>query len=105
MPIREVAYPRQVILVSSRAEVKSPFSANLQKKDNVMTLSWHTPLSFVPELYAIIIGKTRFSYKLIKESKVFVINFMPFDFKKQVAMAGSMSGEHIDKFKELGFVT
>ena len=65
MAIRETVYPRQVILVTSRAEVKSRFSTKHEKKDNIMTLSWHTPLSFNPELYAIIIGKSRFSYQLV----------------------------------------
>jgi flavin reductase (DIM6/NTAB) family NADH-FMN oxidoreductase RutF len=102
MAIRETAYPRQVILVTSRAEVKIPLSAKKEVKDNIMTLSWHSPISFNPELYAIVIGKERYSYDIIKESKVFIVNFMPIELKKEVLFCGRNSGIHIDKFNETG---
>ena len=38
------------------------------------------------------------------QSKVFVINFMPFELKKQVLFCGRTSGEAIDKFKETGLI-
>ncbi len=98
----ELSYPRQVILVTSRAFVKSKFSAEKEHKDNVFTLSWHSPVSFNPELYAIMVGKTRYSYQLIKESKVFAVNFMPIELKKEVLFCGRNSGEMMDKFKETG---
>ena len=104
MPIQDIAYPRQVILVSSRAYAKSIFSPDKEIKDNIMTLSWHSPVSFAPELYAIMVGKERFSYKLIHESKVFVANFMPYKLKKEVLFCGRISGENVDKFKETGLI-
>jgi len=104
MAIRDVAYPRQVILVTSRAEIKPKFSIKKEIKDNIMTLSWHSPVSFNPELYAVMIGKERFSYGLIHESKVFVVNFMPYKLKKEVLFCGRISGENIDKFKETGLI-
>ena len=92
--------PRQVILVSSRADIE--IMGRKQVKDDIITLAWHMPASFNPELYAISIGKTRFSHKLISDSKVFVINFIPYELKKQALFCGTRSGEHIDKFKEAG---
>ena len=100
--IRDVAYPRQVILVSCRGEVKKKFSPDKEIKDNVLTLSWHTPMSYDPPLYAVCIGKGKYSLDLIRESSVFVVNFMPFKFKKEVLFCGRNSGEHLDKFKETG---
>jgi len=100
--LRDIAYPRQVILVSCRGEVKEKFSPNKVIRDNIMTLSWHMPVSFDPPLYAISIGKERFSYSLIKDSSVFVVNFMPTELEKEVLFCGRNSGEHIDKFKETG---
>jgi flavin reductase (DIM6/NTAB) family NADH-FMN oxidoreductase RutF len=100
--LRDVAYPRQVILVSCRGEVKEKFTPNKVIKDNIMTLSWHMPVSFDPPLYAISVGKERFSYKLIKDSSVFAVNFMPIELEKEVLFCGRNSGEHIDKFKEAG---
>ena len=102
MAIRDVAYPRHVILVSSRGNIKTAFSPDVAEKDNVMTLSWHMPVSFDPELYAVSIGKERFSLKLIRESGVFVINFMPLKLKDAVLFCGRRSGEDIDKFQESG---
>lgn len=100
--LRDVAYPRQVILVSCRGEVKEKFSPNKVTKDNVLTLSWHMPMSYDPPLYAIAIGKGKYSLNLIKESNVFVVNFMPIELEKEVLFCGRNSGEHMDKFEETG---
>jgi flavin reductase (DIM6/NTAB) family NADH-FMN oxidoreductase RutF len=102
MNIADISNPRQVILVSSRAEIKSKFSKGIEVKDNIFTLSWHMPVSFEPMLYAISAGKQRFSTSLIKKSKVFCVNFMPIELKKEVMFCGRNSGENIDKFKESG---
>jgi len=98
----DIINPRQTILVSCRAEITDRFSNKQIIKDNLITVDWHTPISFNPQLYAISIGKERFSSKLIKESKCFVVNFMPYSLKKQVLFCGRNSGEFIDKFKETG---
>lgn len=92
MKITTITNPRQTILLTCRAE----------GKDNVMTLDWHTPLSFTPVMYAVSIGKTRFSLNLVQKSKVFVINFMSKDFEKEILFCGKHSGKNIDKFKETG---
>ncbi|MBC8388565.1 MAG: flavin reductase family protein [Actinobacteria bacterium] len=92
MKITTLTNPRQTILLTCRAE----------GKDNVMTLDWHTPLSFEPVMYAVSIGKTRYSLSLIRKSKVFVVNFMSKDFEKELLFCGRHSGKTLDKFKETG---
>jgi len=92
--------PRQVALVTSRAEVNLIGKSVL--KDNIITVAWHMPVSFEPMLYAVSIGKTRFSCRLIKESKAFAVNFMPFELQKNALFCGTNSGEHIDKFEKSG---
>lgn len=92
MKITTLTNPRQTILLTCRAE----------GKDNIMTLDWHTPLSFEPMLYAVSIGKTRYSLELVKKSKVFVVNFMAKKYEKEVLFCGRHSGKNIDKFKETG---
>lgn len=92
MKITHLANPRQVILVTSR----------YQERDNVMTVAWHTPLSFEPMIYAISIGKKAFSLELVRGSGVFVINFMSKDFEKEVLFCGRRSGREIDKFEATG---
>ena len=92
MKITTITNPKQTILLTCRAK----------GKDNVITLDWHTLLSFKPMMYAVSIGKTRFSFNLVKSSKVFVVNFMSKDFEKEVLFCGRNSGKVLDKFKETG---
>ena len=87
----KIPYPRQVILVSSR----------YKNKDNVMTLSWHSPASFEPELYTIYVGKQRYSYEMIRKSKRFCINFISEDDKELAITAGRQSGKDTDKFEKI----
>lgn len=94
--------PRQTVLVTCRGPVKNKFSSKEEIKDNIITIDWHMPTSFEPFLYAISIGKTRFSCNIIRNSGIFVVNFMPYEFKKEVLFCGRNSGEHINKFKESG---
>lgn len=84
--------PRQTILVTCRHA----------GKDNLLTLDWHTPLSFSPMMYAISVGKTRFSLELIRKSGVFVVNFMSKDFEKEIVYCGYHTGKDKDKFKAAG---
>ena len=93
MKISEIANPRQVILVTSR----------WQDKDDIITLAWHTPLSFEPMMYAICVGKKRYSLELIRNSKVFVVNFISKEFKKDILLCGEVSGREVDKFKSTSF--
>lgn len=93
-----ITNPRQTILVSCRGNA---FVLGQEvNKDNIITLSWHMPASFKPNLYAIAIGKSRFSAKLIGQSKVFCVNFAALSMEKEAALCGRNSGEHMDKFEQ-----
>jgi len=96
--MQDVIGERQVILVTTKADVLH--FGKQQTRENIFTLSWHMPVSFEPALYAIASGNTRFSTKLIKESQVFCVNFMPYQSQKDVLFCGTHSGESTDKFKE-----
>ena len=89
----ELNGPRQVALVTSRHA----------GKDNIITLAWHMPTSFSPGMYAISIGRTRFSHDMIKDSGVFCVNFMHAEHRRGMEVCGSVSGSGTDKFKESGF--
>ena len=71
-------------------------------KDNIITLAWHSPLSFDPQLYGICVGKTRFTHDLIKESNVFAVNFVPHDMKDLALYCGRTTGASTDKFAKDG---
>jgi flavin reductase (DIM6/NTAB) family NADH-FMN oxidoreductase RutF len=75
-------------------------TSQYKEKDNIMTVAWHSPLSFNPPLFGIAIGKTRFSHNLIKKSKEFGVNFIDRKLEKAMLICGSISGRGKDKFKE-----
>ena len=90
--------PRQAVLITSRAKVK--ILGKEVEKDDVMTASWHMPVSFEPPLYAVSVGKARFSHMLISSGKCFVVNFAPVGMKEAAVLCGRKSGEHTDKFAD-----
>ena len=89
LPTR-LLYNHPVILVTSK----------YGEKKNVLTVSWHTPVSNLPPQVAISIGKTRYSRKLIEKSGYFVINVPNYEMLEEVNYFGSVSGRDVDKFKE-----
>lgn len=96
----DIAYPMPVVLVTTRGTAE--VLGKEMSKDNIITMAWHCSLSFEPELHGISVGKTRFTYKLIKESKVFAINFVAHELKDKAVFCGTSSGENVDKFVKSG---
>lgn len=94
----DVINPRQTVLITTKGKAK--VLGKEVEKENIMPVDWHTPLSLDPPKYGIAINKGSFSLKLIRESKFFIVNFMPFEAKKEAAKLGSVSGEHVEKFEE-----
>lgn len=92
--------PRQTIIVTCRSRIN--VMGKKVEKDNAITLDWHMPVSFKPQLYAIAVGKSRFSCTMIHESKSFVVNFIPSTMGKEALYCGRHTGEHRDKLKEAG---
>lgn len=86
------AFPMQAVLVTCIDE---------NGKTNPITIAWHTPISINPPLYGISIGPSRYSHKLIKQSKEFVINFAPYKIVEKVNFCGTCSGRSHDKIKEV----
>jgi len=98
--ISDIVGPRQVVAITTRANIE--ILGKSVSKDNIMIADWHTQLSFNPLLYGILIGKTRYTLNLIKKSKAFCVNFIPYRLKEKIINCGKQRGEHIDKFKENG---
>ncbi len=92
--------PIQTVLVTCRGE--SNVLGKEITRDNIITVDWHMPASFKPALYAISVGKDRFSLDIIRSSKCFVINFMDYEQKDSAMICGRTSGVHSDKFHKTG---
>jgi len=83
-------------------KVAAIITASYGGRDNAMTAAWHSSISFNPPIYGVSLSPKRFTYQLIRESKEFGINFIPFEKASVAASIGGISGQKMDKFQELG---
>jgi flavin reductase (DIM6/NTAB) family NADH-FMN oxidoreductase RutF len=89
----QYAFPMQTVLVTCN---------DSKGNSNIITLAWHTTISRNPPLYGISISPKRYSYALIKKSKEFVINFMPYSQVEAAQYCGTHSGRTTDKLCKTG---
>jgi len=85
--------PKSAILVTAVDEKGKP---------NIITLTWHTPVSIDPPLYGISINPRRHTHELIEKTREFVVNFPPWKLLEKVHYCGSVSGRTVDKFRQTG---
>ncbi len=71
------------------------------KKSNIITIAWTGIINSDPAMVYISIKPTRYSYKIIKDSKEFVINLTTEKLVYKTDWCGVKSGKDIDKFKEM----
>lgn len=85
-----VAYhtPRQAVLITTR----------YKSAQNVWPIDWHIPLSLDPELYGISLNRSGYGTELIRQSGLFVVNFVPMAWEQAILYCGRTSGREIDKF-------
>jgi len=95
----DILNPRQTVLISCSGN--DVLMGKEVVKDNITPTDCHMPCSFDPMYYAIALHKERYSIKLIRESKMFIVNFMPYEKESEVANAGKKFGGHIEKFDEV----
>lgn len=74
-------------------------------KDNALAVGYACNCSFNPPMVMVGIVPSRYSYPMIKETGVFVVNLVTKDLKKQYDYLGSHSGRDGDKLKEIGMKT
>ena len=67
---------------------------------NIITLGWFMRTSIQPPMFAISIGLTRYSHKLLSENRKFVLAIPSTKMAEQVLQCGTQSGRNIDKIKE-----
>lgn len=85
--------PIPYILISCR---------NSQGKNNALAVAYASNCSMDPPMVMVGIVPTRFSYEIIKETGVFVVNLVPEELRKEYAYLGSHSGRNEDKITALG---
>ena len=71
-------------------------------KANALAIAWIVPVSVNPPMLVFAVRKERHSYKLIEQTREFVVNIAGFDMARQVLYCGRKSGREVNKFKETG---
>ena len=69
------------------------------KKSNIITVAWTGILNTDPAMVYISVRENRYSYKIIKSSKEFVINLTNDKLAYATDFCGIKSGKDVDKFK------
>lgn len=82
-------YPVPAVLVSCRDK---------KGNDNVLTIAWAGTVCSDPAMVSISVRKERHSYKMIKESGVFVVNLTTKSLVRATDYCGVKSGKDEDKF-------
>ena len=81
-------YPLPVVMVSCEREGEKP---------NIITVAWSGTICTNPAMVSISIRKERYSYDIIKESGMFVINLVNDKIVKAADWCGVRSGRDYDK--------
>lgn len=76
-------------------------SCGTMEKSNIITVAWTGILNTDPATLYISVRPTRYSYKIIKESREFVINLTNKELAKATDWCGVKTGAKVDKFKEM----
>ena len=69
-------------------------------RTDIMTMSWHTMIDFVPPLLGCVISDRNFTFDILKTTGECVINIPTVELAKKVVECGNTSGRTVDKFKK-----
>jgi len=72
---------------------------------NCIAVSRHAWFAFNPPMYGVGIGSAKHTCELIRASRQFAINWLPFEAVTKIAAAGSASGRDVDKFDKFDIRT
>jgi len=88
--VNRLMYPRPIVMITC---------IDGSGKPNIIPVAWTMPTSFDPPMVATSIALKRYSHKLIKETREFVINIPTKELVKHIDYLGSVSGKDVDKFE------
>ena len=69
---------------------------------NIMPMSWHTMMEFVPPLVGCVISSLNYTFEILRATGECVINVPTVELAKKVVGCGNTSGQSVDKFKTFG---
>ena len=71
-------------------------------RNNIMTMSWHLMIDFVPPLIGCVVSNGNHSFTALRATKECVIAIPTVDLAPKVVGIGNCSGEDVDKFESFG---
>jgi len=66
---------------------------------NIMPMSWHTMMEFVPPLVGCVISNQNYTFEVLRATGECVINVPTVELAKIVVACGNASGQRMDKFR------
>jgi len=69
---------------------------------NVMPMSWHTIMEFVPPLVGCVVSNANYTFKVLRQTGECVINIPTVDLARKMVKCGNASGQSVDKFRKFG---
>ncbi len=69
---------------------------------NVMPMSWHTMMEFVPPLVGCVVSNQNHTFEMLRATGECVLNVPTVELAKQVVGCGNASGQSVDKFTTFG---
>lgn len=70
------------------------------ENSNIATISWSGILNSEPMVIYVSIRKSRYTHKIISETKEFVVNLPSSKLVKEADFCGTKTGENVNKFEE-----
>jgi flavin reductase (DIM6/NTAB) family NADH-FMN oxidoreductase RutF len=90
--VYELLEPGPVVLVSTARAGRL----------NVMPMSWHTMMEFVPPLVGCVVSSANYTFEILCATGECGINIPASQLAKKVVACGNASGQSTDKFKKFG---
>lgn len=75
-------------------------STSLYGKTNIMTMSWHMMIDFVPPILGCVISDQNYTFNILKKTKECVINIPTVELAAKVVGVGNTTGDKVDKFEK-----
>ncbi len=71
---------------------------------NPMTIGWGS-LGYIwnRPVFQVLVRPTRYTFGLMEDSQAFTVNILPDEYKKQIGICGTRSGQDINKVEACGF--
>ncbi len=77
-------------------------STSHKGRNNLMTMSWHMMVDFVPPLVACVVSNRDFSFAALRATKQCVIAVPAVELASKVVTIGNCSGRDVAKFEKFG---